>query len=150
MLDHLTRFRDVLSRVHFNDWRFIVHSEDSSPYLQIEVGGKCNVTSEPLQWKGRKWKLSVWMTDGEIVGTAFKAVMTALEHETREQFLYRGAAVYDSHYDIERLVALRNDPSSISERPVTSLMTACSDCKSPHACQSHATCYKHTTMSQVG
>lgn len=100
----MERWKEVLSRVSFGTWEFYV-GED---YLQIKVNdGKCNVTGGDWAWTGRKWRLSAFMTDGEIVQTAFKAVLTALEHEAREQFLYRGVSIFDPHYDIEKLVELR-------------------------------------------
>lgn len=86
-------------------------------YLQVEdPNGIDNVTGGPLSWRGRKWHLSVHMTDGEIVQTAFKAVLTAMEHEAREQFFYKGWSIFDPHYDIEKLVELRSDPASLKER----------------------------------
>jgi hypothetical protein len=86
-------------------------------YLQVvHPHGVCNVSGKPTAWRGRKWRLSPHMTKGEIVQTAFLAVMTAMEHEIREQFTYRGVSVFDPHYDIDRLVELRRDPTSIAER----------------------------------
>lgn len=87
------------------------------PYLQVTcVEGTCNVTGKPMGWQGRKWRLSPHMTDGEVVQTAFMAVMAANEHETREKFTYRGVSVFDPHYDIEKLVELRKQPDALKER----------------------------------
>lgn len=111
------RAREVLARVRFPKFRFVVRGIGvTDTFLQIECAGTCNVTDEDLEWKGRKWLLSRHMTDGEIVQTAFKAVLTALEHEAREQFSYRGACIFDPHYDIERLVELRCSPGALKER----------------------------------
>lgn len=77
-------------------------------FLQVHcLEGKCNVTGERLAWKGRKWLLSRWMTDGEVVQTAFLATMTALEHEARENFKFDGVTVFDPHLDLEKLVEAR-------------------------------------------
>jgi hypothetical protein len=56
------------------------------------------------------------MTVSEIVQTAFKATLTALEHETREKFRYRDAAIFGPHFNVERMVALAGDPSATDER----------------------------------
>lgn len=114
----LATFRDVLSRIKFGDWTFEVNVQSGMRFeLKVVVdGARCNITGEPMSWKGRAWPLSVHMTDGEIVQTAFKAVMTAMEHEIREQFTYRDAAVFDPHYDIEKLVDLRKRPDALKER----------------------------------
>lgn len=79
-------------------------------YAQVyEPDSVDNVTGEAMTWYGRKWLLSEHMTDAEIVQTVFKAVMTAVEHEVREQFLYKGQSVFDPHYDLEKLVELRRE-----------------------------------------
>jgi len=79
-------------------------------YAQVfEADSKDNVTGEDMTWYGRKWLLSPHMTDSEIVQTVFKAVMTAVEHEVREQFKYKGESVFDPHYDLEKLVELRRE-----------------------------------------
>lgn len=114
-MQNIHSIRDILARVAYPQMRFNVFY-DASLYLQIEFDAVCNVTGNAMSWTSRKWKLSPHMTDSEIVQTAFKAVLTALEHEAREQFTYRGVSIFDPHYDIERLVELRKDPASLSVR----------------------------------
>jgi hypothetical protein len=41
------------------------------------------------EWRGRKWRVSKYSTEREVVGTAFAALLTALEHEARESFRWR-------------------------------------------------------------
>lgn len=65
---------------------------------------------------GRKWRVSVHMTDSEIVGTLWKAYMTWLEHEARESFLYRGRAVYGPHLDVKALWELAGDRNNYEYR----------------------------------
>lgn len=62
------------------------------------------------------WRLSRHMTKGEVVQTVFKATLTAMEHEVRETFLYKGVSVLDPHYDIDQLVEFRKSPTSILGR----------------------------------
>lgn len=114
----LHRFRSLLDRVEFRPFSFKVAREGTACFLRVEYhGGRCNVTGEALSWKGRKWRLSTHMTDGEVVQTAFLAVMTALEHETRECFKFDGVSVFDPHYDIHKLVDLRRRSGALAERP---------------------------------
>lgn len=82
----------------------------------LALEGTCNTTAQPHPWKGRKWRLSQHMTDGEVVWTAFKAILTAIEHEARELFKFDGVAVADSHVDIHKLVSLMKDPVNIAAR----------------------------------
>jgi len=74
-------------------------------------------TGQPSTQRGRKWLLSHHMTHSEVVQTAFKAVLTAVEHEVRESFTYKGCAIFGPHYDIERLVALcKGDHKEVRRR----------------------------------
>lgn len=113
---NLSRFEIICDRITFPKMRIDVREKNGVPFLQIFCRGECNITGEKMDWRGRKWMLSEHMTDGEIVQTAFKAILTALEHEARETFRYLGQAIFDPHFDLERLVALRTDPASIKER----------------------------------
>lgn len=100
------KFRKILDEVSYKDWNFIVDRDVGSSrcYLQIQFKGHCSVTGEPAPQRGRKWFLSPHMTKSEVVSTAFKAVMTAEEHETREHFKYKDQAIYGPHFDVDFLV----------------------------------------------
>ena len=80
--------------------------------LQVEFTAECSKTGGVDTWKGRKWYISRHATKSEIVQTAFKAVLTALEHEAREKFRYRGLPVYGPHFNVDRLVTLALDPGA--------------------------------------
>lgn len=85
-------------------------------YLQVyHPEGICNVTGKPSPWSGRKWFLSPHMTRSEVVQTLWKALTTALEHEAREAFTYRGETIFDPHLDVDGLVAFRQE-HALSER----------------------------------
>lgn len=44
------------------------------------------------------------MTESELVLTAFKAALTAEEHECRERFQYRGRRVLNPHVSVRALM----------------------------------------------
>lgn len=91
-------------------WELVLSIPGELATLQVlDPKGFCNETGEPMAWKGRKWFISMHMTKSEIVQTAFKAVMTAAEHEIRESFLYRSRAIFCPHYDVDQLHALRGE-----------------------------------------
>lgn len=98
---------DILHTCKFNDWQIVLALDDhnDNPFLQVRFLARCNKSRHAYHTlcKGRKWRLSYHMTKSEIVQTAFKAVLAAVEHETREQFLYRGAAIFGPHYDVDHL-----------------------------------------------
>ncbi len=91
------------SKVERRRFYLRVCAQEGSPYAISSVDG----TSLP--WKGRHWRLSEHMTDGELVQTAFKAIMTALEHEARERFTYKGKAIFGPHLDVDKLVEIAGD-----------------------------------------
>ena len=112
----LTAFVEVarcwLKRVHYKDWILSINWQGiHSIYMQGGFDAP-NVETGQVEWtRTRKWLLSRHMTRSEVIQTAFKLVMTAEEHETRERFLYRGEAVFQPHYDIEDLVKLQRAES---------------------------------------
>jgi len=115
-------FKQLLTLVDFKGLEFIVTSQQDIQrgnqfFLHVHCpGGIDNVTGNLLAWNGRKWRISPWMTDTEVVATAFKAVLTATEHEVREKFLFKGKAVYDSHISVYKLAELRGDEANLDAR----------------------------------
>ena len=101
-----------LHEVQFKDWRFSIKLDDTRPYLQIIATDTDHWNGESHDWSSRKWFLSPHMTKSEVVATAFKAVITAMEHEVREQSLFRGVSIYSPHYDVDRLALLRRREDS--------------------------------------
>lgn len=101
-----------------NGWGVVSYYDDRGFfYLQVRsFDAACNVSGQKISWSGRKWLISPHMTDAEIIQTALKAVLTAAEHEIREQFLYKGQPVFDPHYDIMKLVELRSAEDALSVR----------------------------------
>lgn len=118
---------EILSLVSYPGFEFVCKEKRSDPsgyidlpsnalYLQIECDDVCNVTNKPMKWKSRKWLLSAHATKSEIVQTAFLAVLTALEHEAREKFMYEGVSVFDGHYDVDALKMLRQQDNCLDVR----------------------------------
>lgn len=109
--------REIVSQCSFGDWKIEVHIDGHRPYMQVHViDGRDSETGQPLEWTGRKWMLSPFMCKNEIVTTAFKAVMTAMEHEIRENFRYRGVAIFNPHVDPDALVDFVGNRANIQER----------------------------------
>lgn len=75
-------------------------------YLQVSFDAPCSKTGRTQRQRGRKWLLSEHMTDSEIVQTAFLAVLTAVEHEVRESFLFKNQPIFGPHFDVNALVEM--------------------------------------------
>lgn len=105
---------NIVKRIKYKDWNLHIHYKSGPEigpiYLQVSFHD-----GEEL-WTGRKWLLSLHMTLSEIVQTAFKAIMTAEEHEIREKFLFDGKAVLGPHIDIESLAMLMENGLGLDVR----------------------------------
>jgi hypothetical protein len=93
--------RTLLNQVEYLDWEIHFDEGDGEPWLQVRFNAPDLVTKKVERQHGRKWKLSYHMTKSEIVNTAWKAVLTAVEHEAREAFRYRGRTIYGPHFDVD-------------------------------------------------
>lgn len=92
---------EIVEQIQFPGAYFCVFLKQGLTFLQIQpLEGTCNKTNEPMAWRGRKWYISPHSTTSEIVQTAFLALRTAFEHEMREKFTFRGAAVLGPHWDL--------------------------------------------------
>jgi len=101
-------FETYLQDVQYKDWDFIIGVDGDRNFLQVGFWEQDNMsvdkTTAPREYqKGRKWLLSPYMTKSEVVQTAFKAVLTAEEHESREKFTYRGKCVFGPHFSVDAL-----------------------------------------------
>lgn len=105
-IEFLSRVSEITSNIRYEraDTWLHVGRDDTRLYLQVQGRGACAVSGDPLEWHGRKWLLSPHMTTSEIVSTAFKAYLTAEEHECRERFTYKGTRVFGPHFDVDSIV----------------------------------------------
>jgi hypothetical protein len=99
----IDEIKEVVGRISYKDWQFIVAAKGETIYLQIGFNDRDAYTGDETLQKGRKWLPSPHMTKSEIVQTAMKAVLTAEEHEARENFKYRGSRIFQPHFDVDAL-----------------------------------------------
>lgn len=107
----LRRVNRVLEMIEFPNFGVEAREGHGGVYLVgrfyapdnfADVKGAAGI-SFPVEQSTRKWLLSPFMTDSEIVQTAFKMILTAFEHEIREQFRYDGAPIFGPHFDVNDL-----------------------------------------------
>jgi hypothetical protein len=75
-------------------------------YLQIQYECKCNKTDVVEQWRGRKWYLTQYMTDSEIIFTALDAFKAVIMHEAMEGFKVDNKILVNQHIDFEELLKI--------------------------------------------
>ncbi len=104
----------ILTGVRYSDWTFVTGHMGDGSFLQCAFHNG--------QQHGRKWYVSTYATRSEVVQTAFKAVLTALEHEAREEFTYRGEAIFGPHFNVDALhdLAVSRAPEVRRPYPVVS------------------------------
>lgn len=106
----------LVDQIEYPGFRYGITLSNDVMYLQITCDDVCNVTGERMTWKSGKWLLSEHMLDSEVVQKCLKATLTAIEHEAREKFKYRGRAIFDPHYDVDKLWELRGESDSVVRR----------------------------------
>jgi hypothetical protein len=75
-------------------------------YLRASYWEDDTVTGKLEKQFTRRWLLSPEMTKSEIVATAFKCVITSMEHQAREWFTYKNRAIYHPHHDVDKLLEI--------------------------------------------
>jgi len=73
-------------------------------FLQWTYNSSCAVDGEQAEWHCRKWYLSPYMLESEVVKTAFAAALAGEEHETREKFVYKDVAPFNPHISLEVMI----------------------------------------------
>lgn len=106
----------LLDLIRYKDWTLAVKFDGDRPYLQWSFFAPCVATGYVEELHSRKWMLSHHMTDSEVVMTAFKAALTAEEHECREAFLFKAKPIFGPHFSVDRLAELCDQPGSVDAR----------------------------------
>ena len=75
-------------------------------FMQVAYSSPCTKTGNMENWSGRKWYLSEFMTDDEIVKTAWCAFEAAVKHEVMEGFKVDGIILFNPHVDFESLLSI--------------------------------------------
>lgn len=103
MNEFIERVQNILQKVDYKNFAFDIGGDDTRLFMQVRWPTWCAQTRRNVLVKGRKWWLSTHMTKSEIVQTAFKAVLTAEEHEVRENFKYNTMPIFGPHFDVDLL-----------------------------------------------
>lgn len=105
-LSGILRIRAVIEKVTYKDWRLEFKLDplrNFAPFIRWCFSANCGKSGQITGQSGRMWYLSQHMTESELVLTAFKAALTAEEHECRERFQYRGRRILNPHVSVRAL-----------------------------------------------
>lgn len=97
---------EILGHIEVEHYEYHLGNMGDGWYIQIRYTEPDIHSGEMEDQHGRKWYISQYATRSEVVQTAFKALVTSLEHQAREHFLYRGERVFGPHFDVDALHTL--------------------------------------------
>lgn len=104
MSNYQELFREWSNFIKYKDYYFFISDSIEDLYMQVQCKkDQCARTGETITWSGRKWRLSKHMIKSEFIQTCLMAVIAAEEHEVRENFLYKGKAIFGPHFDVDAL-----------------------------------------------
>ena len=107
----------VEENISYLDWEFYIGKKGEAIYLQVRFDAPNNYHPEITEKQFcRKWQLSTWMTETEIVQTCWGAVQRAVMHEASEQFLFKKVDIFNTHLNVAKLVELRNGEHALEHR----------------------------------
>jgi len=113
-MSKINEIRNILSKIDMQllGTKFWIHAyhdkkyDDGRIYLQIIYYADCQKTQEYKEWHGRKFYLSEYMTEDEIVKTAYLAFKLAIEHEVMEAFKINDIVLFNPHVNYKELLAI--------------------------------------------
>jgi hypothetical protein len=97
---------ELIGRCRFRDWGWELHDKGDGWLLQVVFEGPDSETGKVEVQRCRKWYVSSHACRSEVVRTAWKAVVAAVEHETAESFRYDGVSIFSPHIDPDALVTV--------------------------------------------
>lgn len=106
----------IIDNVKFMDRSFRLLEKDDGFLFQLQYFEPDVETGEMLLQRARKWYISPWSTETEIVETIFKACRISMNHVTKEHFTYKGERVYSPHFDINARLKMCKD-KAFDRRP---------------------------------
>lgn len=93
----------LAARISYKDWELRVGEMGEGFYLQWRFWERDNANPHdptPHLQGCRKWYVSRWATDSEVVNTAFVAAELAERHEMMERFKLDGKTLRDPHASV--------------------------------------------------
>lgn len=87
--------------------------------------------AEPKLQRSRGWFVPATATTGDVVDTAFAAVMRSYDHVVQEHFLYRGRRVFSPHISLDARTRETSYCRACKNTTMTPCLDQCFHCKGP-------------------
>ena len=111
----LLEIRKLVSQIKFKcldkDFRILVELDkiySKRVYIQVSYVSTCTKSGNSEEWKGRKYYLSEFMTDDEVIKTCYVACESAVKHEIMEGFTVNNIVLFNPHVDYKELLKISN------------------------------------------
>lgn len=100
----------ILGELEYPEYTFLALVDGRGEmYLQGEYMEADIYTGVEEKQLTRRWFISPQMSKSELVQTAFKMIMTSMEHRVREHFKYRDQLIFGPHFNVDDLWELARD-----------------------------------------
>jgi hypothetical protein len=104
--DCFVRVAKLLPHVRFPGYNLHVVRGFDAVYVYVTYTEPDVQSGVDETQQSRRWVIEPEWNEGQILQTVFKALLTSMEHRTREHFTYDGFAVLNPHQSLEQLVEL--------------------------------------------
>lgn len=95
---------EILGHITYRDWRFNLEERGGGFLLQVMFNAPCATSGILEEQRCRKWYVSKYACDNEVVRTAYLAVQQAVIHELDENFLFCGQRIHNPHVNYTNIV----------------------------------------------
>lgn len=112
--------QNILNAVQFKDRKFLLLDKGDGFLIQMEYFEPDveKPGSDPVSQKTRKWYVSPFSTESEVVETCWAMVKRSQEHVASEHFTYKGRRVYSQHFDINARMDMCDDEMFDVREPI--------------------------------
>lgn len=117
MQAHLQHVKDILTQIEFKypNWNYVVDTKNDEVFLQGKWQAPDATTGTTEDMSSRKYFISKYALDAEIIQTALVCALGAVEHELREHFLVDGYRIFGPHIDPKARLNLKDEAQPRSE-----------------------------------
>ena len=108
---NFTELQEICSKIQYKHWELrLIEKEDGFFIQWIFMDKDITKPDDETIYSQhcRKWYISSYATDTEIIRTAWLGVQQAEIHEAAEQFLFAGIRIFDPHTDYIKLAEYMN------------------------------------------
>ncbi len=112
---NINQVKDIASRITMNclgkemNLRIDKDNFGTRLFLQVIYTAPCTKTGDIKQYKGRKWYLSSFMCEDEVIKTAYAAFEACVKHEVMEGFKVDGVILFNPHVNYRELLGISNN-----------------------------------------